>query len=739
MAEASSRLSVLLATAAGPEDPAADDARSLLRALRRAGFPARGVTLRIRGARGAPGLAGEAGDLRGGALVQITRAPAPWFFLAEGAERNIGRAHFDTDRLPPVWAARCNRMDEVWVPSTFNVETFARSGVDLDRLRVVPTPLDPREFVRSDGARGARNGRRFLFAASTDGTPRCATELLLDMFLREFRAEASVGLLLFARGVAARDLRALRERVERIVGDLADRKGAPRVRVESGTDPRRRREELEAADAFVQVWRGDGLGREVLEAAGLGLPIVATRFGAPLDFLHDRNAFLIDCAVVPVESETVALEPALKGHRWAEPIGFHLAETLRRLYEDRAAAAEAGRRARAEVFASHSLDQIGRRLRAVLGPGRGVAAPYSASTPPSPPSEPPLPATGILSVERIVRVAWEGLFPGPLDSFGLPLASRVVGQGFRVACTSAEYGALGGSPDVRVTGEAASATAFEGAATVAVAGACSLSELVAADEVWTPWPSVRDRLVAKGFPASRVVVLPLPVDEDVFGPHVEPAPVPTTRGLRLLFIGPTDRAGGFDILLAAFAAGFTESDDVALLVAPSDDAAGDAATTRLATLQDTPGAPDVVLLEFVARPPERARLYAACDLLVLPYRDERVAGYAGEAMAAGRAVLVPSDPARPSEFDRLGAFTVPAERRHSPQIDPLAPAWFLEPDAGTLARKLRALAADRAGLRARGLASRRKLLDDRAWPALVSAARERIAALVERVPAQATI
>ncbi|HKB14505.1 MAG TPA: hypothetical protein VKF62_00485, partial [Planctomycetota bacterium] len=124
MAEAASRLSVLLANAAGPEEPAADDARSLLRALRRAGFPARGVTLRIRGAGGPAGLAEEPGELRGGSLVQITRAPAPWFFLAEGAERNLGRAHFDTDRLPPVWAARCNRMDEVWVPSTFNVETF---------------------------------------------------------------------------------------------------------------------------------------------------------------------------------------------------------------------------------------------------------------------------------------------------------------------------------------------------------------------------------------------------------------------------------------------------------------------------------------------------------------------------------------------------------------------------------------------------------------------------------------
>jgi glycosyltransferase involved in cell wall biosynthesis len=726
--EAVSRLSVLLASAAGPEEPAADDARSLLRALRRAGFPARGVTLRIRGAEGPAGLTEEPGELRGGALVQIARAPAPWFFLAEGAERNLGRAHFDTDRLPPVWAARCNRMDEVWVPSTFNVETFARSGVDLERLRVVPTPLDPREFPRRSAPRSRPADGGFLFAATTDGTTRSATELLLDMFLREFRGEATVRLLLVARGAAARDVAGLRERVRAVAGDLVDSEGRSRIRVEAGTDPRRRRAVLAEADAFVQVWRGDGLGREVLEAAALGLPVVATRFGAPLDFLHDRNAFLIDCAVVPVEGETVALEPALKGHRWAEPIGFHLAETMRNLVENRGSGEEAGRRARAEVFASHSLDQVGRRLRAALVPARAARRAPSESTPAA--DAVPAPS-GILSVERIVRVAWEGRFCGSLEPFGLPLASRVVGQGYRVACAPAEYASLGGPPDVRVTGEAASATTFEGAATVAVAGACSLAELVAADEVWTPWPSVRDRLVTKGFPANRVFVLPAPIDANAFGPHVEPAPVPTTRSMRLLFVGPTDRSGGFDILLTAYAAGFTEQDDVALLISPSD-----GATSRLATLQDTPGAPDVILLEPSPRPADRARLYAACDLLVLPYRDERVSDSAAEAMAAGRAVLLPSDPTHPSEFERLGAFTIPADRRGSPQVDPLAPAWVLEPEAGALARKLRALCSDRAALRARAVTARKSILEDRAWSAVVAVVRERIAALVERVPSQ---
>src|ERR1700674_947260 len=41
----------------------------------------------------------------------------------------IGRTTFETDRIPDGWRERCNALDEIWVPSHFNLETFARAGV----------------------------------------------------------------------------------------------------------------------------------------------------------------------------------------------------------------------------------------------------------------------------------------------------------------------------------------------------------------------------------------------------------------------------------------------------------------------------------------------------------------------------------------------------------------------------------------------------------------------------------
>ena len=41
----------------------------------------------------------------------------------------IGRTMFETDSLPQHLVQHCNAMDEVWVPSEFNRETFISAGV----------------------------------------------------------------------------------------------------------------------------------------------------------------------------------------------------------------------------------------------------------------------------------------------------------------------------------------------------------------------------------------------------------------------------------------------------------------------------------------------------------------------------------------------------------------------------------------------------------------------------------
>jgi hypothetical protein len=56
--------------------------------------------------------------------------------------RVVARTMGETDRLTPEHAARINKMDEVWVPTAFQVATFTASGIDPAKIRVVPEAGD---------------------------------------------------------------------------------------------------------------------------------------------------------------------------------------------------------------------------------------------------------------------------------------------------------------------------------------------------------------------------------------------------------------------------------------------------------------------------------------------------------------------------------------------------------------------------------------------------------------------
>ena len=59
-----------------------------------------------------------------------------------GMQYNIGRTMFETNTIPSGWANRINFMDEIWVPTEFSRKAFINAGVDMEKLRVMPEPVD---------------------------------------------------------------------------------------------------------------------------------------------------------------------------------------------------------------------------------------------------------------------------------------------------------------------------------------------------------------------------------------------------------------------------------------------------------------------------------------------------------------------------------------------------------------------------------------------------------------------
>ena len=83
-------------------------------------------------------------DSAGGVYVQHN--PACDFNPSMRSRHLVGRTMYETDSIPDGWRRCCESMDEIWVPSKFNLKTFASAGVSSERLHVLPGGINTTAF-----------------------------------------------------------------------------------------------------------------------------------------------------------------------------------------------------------------------------------------------------------------------------------------------------------------------------------------------------------------------------------------------------------------------------------------------------------------------------------------------------------------------------------------------------------------------------------------------------------------
>jgi glycosyltransferase involved in cell wall biosynthesis len=265
--------------------------------------------------------------------------------------------------------------------------------------------------------------------------------------------------------------------------------------------------------------------------------------------------------------------------------------------------------------------------------------------------------------------------------------------------------------------------------------------LAGVDEVWAYTRSVLRAYVASGVPEDRVAVVPAGVDPDVFRPGLDPLPLPTAKRVKLLYVGGTIARKGFDLLLAAYRRAFAAADDVCLVVKDLGAGTfyrGQTGEGLVAAHRADPAAPEVVYLTDDLPEPDLARLYAACDALVHPYRGEGFALPVLEAMACGRPVVVTAGGPTDEFAPPAAGWRVPARVAYFPEerVGGLPTAgfpWWLEPDPAALAETLRAVADDADGRPRRGDAARRAALGW-TWARAAAAVEDRVRVLRSRTP-----
>ena len=88
---------------------------------------------------------------------------------------------------------------------------------------------------------------------------------------------------------------------------------------------------IASADCYVSLHRAEGFGLTMAEAMWLGKPVIATRYGGNLEFMNDRNSWLVD-------HEMIAIRPGCYPYpetgSWADPDVVQAVHHMRTVFEN---------------------------------------------------------------------------------------------------------------------------------------------------------------------------------------------------------------------------------------------------------------------------------------------------------------------------------------------------------------------------------------------------------------------
>jgi glycosyltransferase involved in cell wall biosynthesis len=308
------------------------------------------------------------GDFRnkGDFALVIHRDPGRYSFFKNSLSYNeepdyvIGRSMYETDRIPSGWVDQCNdEVDEIWVPSHFNVDTFSKAGVNSSKLFVVPESIDTHHYnpVIHKPMRELAQSHKFKYLAVGKWEKRKAWNVLLptyfDLFKTGTQHSGNVELI-----VRARMDEDSKHEYEQIVHKYINESGVelstlPPVRfLDTLLSYMKMPSLYKSVDCFVLPSHGEGWGLPYMEAMSMQVPTIGTNWSGNTEFMTNENSYLLDVDKMEDANDD--------GHKWATVSQTHLREQMSKCLEDRADAQLRATLARSSVvtnFDVHAASQ----------------------------------------------------------------------------------------------------------------------------------------------------------------------------------------------------------------------------------------------------------------------------------------------------------------------------------------------------------------------------------------------
>lgn len=312
----------------------------------------------------------------------------------------IGFWWWEVLAFPDEWLASFDLLDEVWVASQHVAD--ALTPVSSVPVTKVTLPVSaPAVIARSRFELGLPEGFLFMFLFDHHSIFERKNPLAaIDAFKRAFPPGSGAKL-----AIKSINHEYHLDAHERLLLAAAEHPDVQVIdRYVSASD---KNAMIASADCYVSLHRSEGFGLTPAEALCMAKPVIATRYGGNLDFMTDRNSWLVDYELVPIGA---GQDPYPAAGEWADPDVEQAARYMREIHEHPAAALERARRGAGDMRTLHSPQAGGRTMQRRLEHIYGRRGHWPRRARPDAGREPDL--------DRLDALLGDGPRPSPRSPFG---------------------------------------------------------------------------------------------------------------------------------------------------------------------------------------------------------------------------------------------------------------------------------------------------------------------------------
>ena len=232
----------------------------------------------------------------------------------------------------------------ILTPSEHLLQPYLQAGLNRRNGVVVPHGIDPLIYSPEIPAIKYPTRKQYKFLqTSFPWVYEKGFDLTIKAFCRAFSNHDDVSLILRVPQVKSQNhRRASFDRLEVLVKEELAKPNAPEILLlESDVGPDQRGRIYTGADCYVHPLRAEGFGITILEAMACGLPVIATPWSGPADFLSPRWAYTLrHSGLIPERARNGSI---LRYH--VEPELDHLVYLMRYAYKHQEESKILGRQA----------------------------------------------------------------------------------------------------------------------------------------------------------------------------------------------------------------------------------------------------------------------------------------------------------------------------------------------------------------------------------------------------------